>query len=103
MATKVIQSEIDEKNLASYEGFYVDFDGHLLSGINAVAEPVTLLWDGETWERKDLYELRTASPGFLKWREFVMSIGVGLLLICGGIVGHLYFNRVLHEIFEERK
>ena len=34
------------------------------------------------------------------WREFVMWVGVGVLLCFGVIVGRDYFNRVLTDITE---
>ena len=37
------------------------------------------------------------------WRDFVMWVGVGCLLVCGLIVGKQYFNKVLDEISDESK
>ncbi len=35
------------------------------------------------------------------WRDMVMRVGVGWLLVSGLIVGEQYFNKVLHEILSE--
>lgn len=35
------------------------------------------------------------------WREFIMSIGVLGLIICGFFVGRDYFNRTLEAIYEQ--
>ncbi len=35
------------------------------------------------------------------WRDVVMHVGIGFLMIAGLIVGEKYFNKVLHEILSE--
>jgi predicted negative regulator of RcsB-dependent stress response len=37
------------------------------------------------------------------WREIVMICGVGVMIICGLLVGREYFNQVMTEIEEGSK
>jgi len=39
-------------------------------------------------------------PPYCWWRELIMWVGFGLLLLCGLLVGRDYFNRVCHEVFD---